>query len=238
MTITANINKLPTIQVAGRILCLDLRLYSLLYLFAYTRMASIVNNYVCACNTGSDINEHLPLLNYYASQCTHVTECGVRGVVSSWAFATALLGKQGARLVQVDLDTNENVVRFGEAACAAGIATTFYRESDLTCPMEPTELLFIDTWHIYGHLKRELARWHSTVSKYIILHDTTVDEWYGETIRMGWNAEQQSATSGIPVGEIRKGLWPAVEEFLAAHPEWTLEARYTNNNGLTVLRRV
>jgi hypothetical protein len=28
MTITANINRLPIIQVAGRILCLDLRLYS------------------------------------------------------------------------------------------------------------------------------------------------------------------------------------------------------------------
>jgi len=35
------------------------------------------------------------------------------------------------------------------------------------------------------------------------------------------------------------GLWPAVEEFLAEHPsEWALQHRYTNNNGLTVLKRV
>ena len=60
----------------------------------------------------------------------------------------------------------------------------------------------------------------------------------GETIRNGWNAEAQSQESGFPVDEIKRGLWPAVLEFLSKHPEWVLEARYTNNNGLTILRRV
>ena len=35
-----------------------------------------------------------------------------------------------------------------------------------------------------------------------------------------------------------QGLWPAVEEFLNEHSEWQLETRYTNNNGLTILKRV
>jgi len=103
--------------------------------------------------------------------------------------------------------------------------------------MEDTDLLFIDTWHVYGQLKRELARWHSYAGKYIILHDTTVDEWQGESIRVGWDAIKQSKETGIPVDEIRKGLWPAVVEFLKEHSEWELHARYVNNNGLTVLRR-
>jgi hypothetical protein len=198
----------------------------------------IDHQYMMASRSPSDIYEHLPTLHAYAQQCLHVTECGVRGVVSSWAFAAALKGRPGARLVQVDLDTNANVMHFGETARSeGGINVTFYQQSDLECPIEPTELLFIDTWHIYGHLKRELARWHPHVSKYIILHDTTVDEWAGETIRCGWNAEKQSAESGIPVNEINKGLWPAVDEFLKEHSEWILEKRYTNNNGLTVLAR-
>jgi cephalosporin hydroxylase len=117
------------------------------------------------------------------------------------------------------------------------INATFYKEDDLTCPIEETELLFIDTWHVYGHLKREFARWHSYAKKYIILHDTTVDGEYGESIRMGWNILEQSKASGIPVEEIARGLWPAVEEFLKEHPEWVLKERYTNNNGLTVLAR-
>ena len=69
------------------------------------------------------------------------------------------------------------------------------------------------------------------------MHDTTVDEWLGETIRNGWNAAEQSKQTGIPVDEITKGLWPAIEEFLMEHPEWLLEKRYTNNNGLTILKR-
>ena len=115
---------------------------------------------------------------------------------------------------------------------------SFFEQSDLDCPLVNTDLLFIDTWHIYGHLKRELARWNESVNKFIILHDTTVDEWIGETVRVGWDALKQSRESGIPVEEIRKGLWPAVEEFLATNPEWKIELRLTNNNGLTVLSRV
>jgi hypothetical protein len=52
------------------------------------------------------------------------------------------------------------------------------------------------------------------------------------------NIEEESIESGLTEEEIRKGLWPAVEEFLVDHPEWVLKERYTNNNGLTVLERV
>jgi hypothetical protein len=200
--------------------------------------SNIYNKYTQKCRESSDINEHLPTLYEYARKVDHITECGVRGVVSSYAFAAGLLGKPKNRLICVDLDTNDNVRAFGGECAAEGINRVFYQQSDLDCPIEQTDLLFIDTWHIYGHLKRELARWHSHVGKYIIMHDTTVDEWQGETIRCGWNAHQQSAQTGIPVDEINRGLWPAVEEFLRAHPEWKLERRYTNNNGLTILARV
>ncbi len=201
-------------------------------------MSTIQNNYVRACITPSDINEHLPTLYEYAKKCDHITECGVRGVVSSWAFANGLMGRPSVKLFQVDPDTNQNVVDFGNICRENGIPCVFYNESDLTCTMETTDLLFIDTWHIYGQLKRELERWNSHVTKYIIMHDTTVDEWQGETVRHGWNAEEQSKQFGIPVHEINMGLWPAIDEFLAAHPEWILEKRYTNNNGLTILKRV
>jgi hypothetical protein len=103
---------------------------------------------------------------------------------------------------------------------------------------ESVDLTFIDTWHVYGQLKRELAKFAPLTNKYIIMHDTTLDAVYGETIRNGWNAEKQSRESGIPVEEINRGIWPAVEEFLAANPEWVLKERFTNNNGLTVLARV
>ena len=110
--------------------------------------------------------------------------------------------------------------------------------SDLACAPIETDLLFIDTWHVYAQLKRELAHWHSSVKKYILIHDTTVDEWYGESVRGNADSQRQSRETGFPVEEIRKGLWPAIVEFLRVHPEWKLTERLMNNNGLTVLSRV
>jgi hypothetical protein len=201
-------------------------------------MSIIELKYMERCVVPSDINEHLPTLYMYASNCTHITETGVRTAVSSYAFAKGLIGRRNGKLIQVDCVSHPNILSFQQECGAEGIQSVFYEQSDLDCPLEMTELLFIDTWHVYGHLKRELARWNTYVSKYIILHDTTVDEYYGETIRLGWNAEEQSKNTGIPVFEINMGLWPAIVEFLSTHPEWVLEKRYTNNNGLTILRRL
>lgn len=186
----------------------------------------------------SDINEHLPTLARYTAECRHVTECGVRSAVSSYAFASALVSRAGTKLIQVDRDWHPNIERFQGECAAAGLVSIFHKASDLECPLEETDLLFLDTWHVYGQLKRELDRWHPVVRKYIILHDTTVDEWQGETIRNGWDAVRQSRETGIPVHEIRKGLWPAVTEFLEAHPDWRIRERFTNNNGLTVLEHL
>jgi hypothetical protein len=185
----------------------------------------------------SDINEHLPTLFKYASECKHITECGVRTAVSSYAFGAALVGREDTYIIQVDPQTHPNIQAFQSRCTAEGLASKFYQMSDLECPLEETDLFFIDTWHIYGHLKRELSRWHPYVRKYIIMHDTVIDGVHGETIRLGWDAEKQSKESGIPVDEIRKGLMFAVDEFLHEHSDWTIHRHYTNNNGLTILTR-
>jgi hypothetical protein len=194
--------------------------------------------YQLRCQQTSDINEHLPVLYEYAKKCSTVVECGVRSIVSSYAFGLALKNTPGNMLTMVDPGVSPLMPNFLNLCMVEGVNAQFFPQSDLECPLIPTDLLFIDTWHVYGQLKRELARWNSSVSKYIIMHDTTVDEWYGETIRDRYDAVKQSKESGIPVEEINKGLWPAIAEFLAAHPEWKIEKRLTNNNGLTILSRV
>ena len=194
--------------------------------------------YQARCQNPSDINEHLPVLYEYTKKCSTVVECGVRTIVSSYAFANGLKETPGNLLTMVDPGASPDMPAFLNLCKTEGVNAQFFNESDLLCPLVKTDLLFIDTWHVYGQLKRELARWHSSVNKYIIMHDTTIDEWVGETIRIGWNAVEQSKKFGIPVEEINKGLWPAVEEFLLLHPEWVIEKRLCNNNGLTILKRV
>ena len=190
------------------------------------------------CSTPSDIHEHLPILRDHAAKCASVVACGVYDLPSSYAFAAGLLGTPGASLTLIDSHLSEKIPGFLDTCAREGLFARFVHGSDLGVEPFPTDLLFIDTWHVYAQLKRELAHWHASVRKYILLHDTTVDEWYGETVRGNADAERQSQETGFPVEEIRKGLWPAIVEFLREHPEWTLEARYPNNNGLTILSRV
>ena len=99
-------------------------------------------------------------------------------------------------------------------------------------------MTFIDTWHVYPQLKRELDKFSVITNKYIIMHDTTIDEIVGETIRNKWNAVEQSQSTGFTVEDINTGLGKAIDEFLIANPQWKLLEKYTNNNGLTVLERV
>lgn len=169
-------------------------------------------------NQVSDINEHLPTLKEYTEQCNHVTEFGVRWVVSTYAF---MAGRP--RVIRsYDLEAIENFgidsdyLKF--LAYHNGIDFNFSVGNTLELDIEQTDLLFIDTLHTYNQLKQELDIHNSKVNKFIILHDTETFGTIGENNEVG--------------------LWPAVEEFLNENPNWVLHRRYTNNNGLTILRRI
>lgn len=203
-------------------------------------MDFVKNKYNMLCLYPSDINEHLPTLYNYATNCESIIELGVRGCVSSWAFAYGLLNnnKSNKELFLNDIEKC-NIDELLNASKEVEIKINYEWINDLDLQIYKNyDLTFIDTWHVYGQLKRELEKYSKITNKYIILHDTTVDEIYGETIRMGFNSYQQSKITGFPIEEINRGLWPAVEEFLQNNTNWVLKERYTNNNGLTILERV
>ena len=179
----------------------------------------------------SDINEHMETLRSYASECEHITEMGVRTVVSTWAF----LKGNPKRLVSIDINPSpvEEAARLAKESNISFdflLADTSKPELDI----EETDLLFIDTWHIYDQLKTEFKLHSNKAKKYIILHDTTT---FGDVGEGSGNLVIDPVTNQM-VSVNRKGLWPAVEEFLAENSDWTLKSRYTHNNGLTVLERV
>ena len=184
-------------------------------------------------NTVTDINQHLETIKKYASECEHVTEMGVRGIVSTWA----LLAAKPKKIVCYDV-SNLNVSEPKKTAEENGIEFIFINADVLTVSIEKTDLLFIDTLHRYLQLKKELETHASNVNKYIIMHDTTIDEIYGESIRGQHDVNHLSAAPGIPVNEITKGLGPAIAEFLQSNSDWYLKEKYTNNNGLTILARL
>lgn len=191
-------------------------------------------NYERACSEPSDINEHVPTLCMYARECEHVTELGARSCVSTWGLLKGLAenGQTTKKLKSVDLNWAPEMDRVREHASAHGIEYTFLCENDIECTPEPTDMTFIDTWHVYGQLKRELALYAPVTKKYIAMHDTQVDAVDGESIRCGL-----TETYGLPYEETRQGLQRAIDEFLSWNDDWVIDRVWTNNNGLTVLRR-
>ncbi len=196
--------------------------------------------YAQECAKRTDINEHLPTLYQLSKECTEIGEMGVRSVVSTWAFLNGLLenNSQTKVLHCVDIEPipNADILTFNTRG--AGIILKTYQADSAKVELPPVDLLFIDTFHVYAHLKRELAHHHSRVRKYIVMHDTMVDAVFGEAIRCNYNLFDTWQKTGYPIEELTKGLAQAVQEFLTAHPEWILDRHFTNNNGLTILKRI
>jgi hypothetical protein len=172
--------------------------------------------YDTLCKIPSDINEHLPTLMKYASECEHITEMGVRYMVSTYAL---LMGKP------------KNMISYDIHMCHWESVRDLVKEdtnfqfaigNTLEIDIDPTDLLFIDTLHNYTQLKKELDLHANKVSKYIIFHDTTSFENIGESY----------------LGNPEKGIWPAIQEFLEIDSRWVFKERFTNNNGLTIIEKV
>lgn len=183
--------------------------------------------YALACATPSDINEHLPRLRELAAQCKHVTEFGLR-----WANGStvAFLAAQPEVFVSWDLEPQHVVSERVAQLVALRGRTRFEPRCGDTLkisPIEPTDLLFIDTLHTGQQLYRELVRHVEPraqplqVRKWLVFHDTQTFRYQGEDGK-------------------EPGLVHAIREFQLhhAHPHWRLLNDYLNNNGLVVLEHV
>jgi tetratricopeptide (TPR) repeat protein len=177
--------------------------------------SSLEQMYAQKCKTPSDINLHLPTLKKYAEKCSHVTEFGVRWVVSTWA----LLAGKPQKLICYDINYHPNIEKAKEIAAENNIHFTFNANNVLDIEIEETELLFIDTYHTYHQLKKELELHACNAKRYIILHDTII---YGRRSADGFN----------------KGLLDAIEAYLRENSNWKIIEQSNDNIGLTVMERI
>lgn len=171
--------------------------------------------YENACRTPSNINEHLPILKEYAEKVTHVTEFGVSDGCSTRAFLNT-----DVTLRSYDIFHNQGAQELFNVAINKHKDVQYIINDVTKIEIEPTDLLFIDSWHSYSQLKTELHLHSNKVKKYMIFHDTqtfgTVDEG----------------------GQTKFGLLPALIEFVIENPQWRFALHRKNNNGLTVLEKI
>lgn len=169
-------------------------------------------------NLATDINEHFDTIKRYAEDCKHITEVGVRGVNSTWAFLS------GKPKIMVSIDKSDPI-EFGvdvkivkQIAKDNGIEWNFILGDILKIEISETDLLFIDTLHHYPQLSKELRLHGNKAKKYIMMHDTEANKIIGD------------------FGE--EGLQKAIDEFLFENKHWKLNEVFTNNYGLTILKRI
>lgn len=185
---------------------------------------TINEKYEWAKNTPSDVFEHVETLYNLAKECSYITEMGVRNVVSTWAFVL----RDPEKLVGIDIHTNENVAE----AKKLYPKWQFIQADTTKIEIENTDLLFIDTLHIYSQLKKELNLHAGNVNKYIVLHDTIT---YGHLDEpTSWQTAEIMENYLI---ENKTGLISAVNEFIKNNAEWFIFKEYNNNNGLMILKR-
>jgi len=161
-----------------------------------------------------DINEHLDTLTRLAEECEAVTEFGFR-----WgASASALIKGKPAKFTTYDLVIPIECRDLINSA-KGETWTQFNEASILDVEIEPCDLLFIDTLHTYKQLKQELEKHAEKAKKYLVFHDTHTYRHKGED-------------------GTEKGLYDAIQEYIADHPHWIIHFDHQNNNGLLALRRI
>src|SRR4051812_39979038 len=164
---------------------------------------SLADLYAEACATPSDIWLHLPRMVELveALNAQHVIELGTRGGVSTIAWLHAL-EQTGGRLTSVDIDPTPCTL--GDYS-HWGVIVDDDCDPAVTSRLDPADIVFIDTSHLYEPTVRELNiyRWLVKPGGVIVCHDTML--------------EQPMDAPARPRFPVRT----AIEEFVAANGfEW------------------
>jgi hypothetical protein len=157
----------------------------------FTENVALAKLYADACETPSEVYEHLPTLYRLAKESAYVTEFG-----SGKGAATAALLYAGPRkLVCYD---RSSIRRWRSCALADGTAFVLRQQDVLWTEVEETHLLLIDTYHVYGQLQQELRLHAGKVRKSIVLPGTTAFADQGEL-------EGHAGLQGAVVEFLRQG---------------------------------
>lgn len=189
-----------------------------------------------------DTAGHLPFMRMLASrpEVSSIVEFGTRRGVSTTAFLLGLAdqSKLGSShtlsLHSYDIRLFQDAEMFNEIALSFGISHGHTEESSLDADLQPTDLLYLDTLHCYGQVKRELAKHHQKIRRYIVLHDTL---HFGQSSWVDGELCRPFQDSGWSEEDVSWGIQLAVKAFLNEQPQWKELVYFEYDFGLTVLAR-
>jgi hypothetical protein len=157
-----------------------------------------------------DCSEHVKTLYKLARDCEHVTELGTHRGNSTIAFVRA----RPFTMHTYDIKEHPRAKQIEALALCMNINFHYHIESTIDTTIEETDLLFVDSLHVYDQVKKELELHGNKAKKYLVFHDT---ETWGKR------------------GEFNnRGILDAIDEFMKSNKHWNLKKHYSNNNGLTI----
>jgi beta-1,4-mannosyl-glycoprotein beta-1,4-N-acetylglucosaminyltransferase len=181
--------------------------------YASLRDLEIERMFLNVCDESSDIKGHLPTLKNISRMCGHVTEM----VAQTGISIVALLAGKPEKVVSYTIHDDGDCIDKLSKIPLKTVYTIAHGDS-LSVEIEETDFLFIDTYHTYDRLSKELERHADSVRKYIALHDT---------ITFGLSGEDGSTP----------GLQKAVTDFLQKNTAWKVMDAYHHYHGFMVLER-
>ena len=107
--------------------------------------------YIDACARDTDIHEHLPLLAQLSSECKCVVELGV-----GWAQSTRAFLRHNLKLHCYEYSPQPGIREFFGQARMSGRNVTLHVADTREVDIAPTDLLMVDSLHVYEQVQKEL----------------------------------------------------------------------------------
>lgn len=155
-----------------------------------------------------DLDQHLDKLAELAAKCQDVTE------ITHRRESTVALLQTPGKVKSFQAERDRLTQRLLDLY-PAKLDVTLIQIEDKLPDIQPTEMLFLDTFGSAERLYKELMLYSPKVSKYIVMHDTAL---YGE-----------QGEDGKP------GMLVALRHFLKTFPKWSVIYHTQNQYGLTVI---
>jgi hypothetical protein len=158
------------------------------------------------------IGANMNLFRSFGERFESITELGVQKGSSTIGFAS------GKPKIMHSYEINDVMEERIKALLGRYVGWKYTIGDSRNVELEETDVLFIDTDHVYSQLIVELKKHAEKVKHYILLHDTANCAMFGER-------------------GFEHGLLEALNEFLEGTNEWFIEKTLMNDHGVTILKR-
>ena len=218
-----------------------------------SNLSSLINMEQYYETNSEQYGEHLPTIRRLAKDCKSTLEFSNGSMALLWASLVGLVeGKVGddkpvyrgyfpvlhhdGKIESAQELADRNSIDFQ----LLGDRLKIESQLDATV-LGNFDMLIINTWNTYCQYKYDLDKYSSLINKYIVLtitkrHDDSDSDLYNREPNNGDYSEYPTAL--VQSRGNKRGLVPAIQDFLAEHPEWKISMVYNNGFGITVLEKV